>query len=78
VSYNDLDPDQQTLAADMSELSEQSFSAGWMEDLEHALWRSVAIGPFRYGNLNLTREHARKLKELCDACGGWIRFDDTR
>lgn len=60
MNYSDLDPKQQTLAAYMSELSEQSFSAGWMDDLEHALWRSVTTGPFRYGHLNLTPEHAKK------------------
>jgi len=68
---------QRELAVYMSELSERSFSAGWIEDLEHALWRSVTVGPFRYGQLVLTVEHASKLKSLSDACGGWIRFDET-
>jgi hypothetical protein len=72
-----LTREQRELAAYMSELSERCFSAGWIEDLEHALWRSVTAGPFRYGHLQLTVEHASRLKALSDACGGWIRFDET-
>jgi hypothetical protein len=73
----DLTPQQRELATYMSELSELSFSAGWMEGLEQALWRCATTGPFRYGHLQLTVEHARRLKELSDLCGGWIRFDDN-
>ena len=72
-----LTSEQRELAVYMSELSERSFSAGWMEDLEHALWRSVTVGPFRYGHLELTVEHSSRLKALSDTCGGWIRFDET-
>ena len=71
----DLTPAQRELAAYMSELSEQAYSAGWMDGVEHALWRATTVGPFRYGHLNLTAAHTERLKALSDACGGWIRFD---
>jgi hypothetical protein len=73
-----LTPQQRDLAVYMSELSEQAYSAGWMDGLEQALWRAVTTGPFRYGYLILTPAHVQKLKALSDACGGWIRFDDAQ
>ena len=72
-----LTPQQRDLAVYMSELSEQAFSAGWMDGLEQALWRAVVSGPFRYGHLTLTIAHVEKLRALSNACGGWITFDDT-
>jgi hypothetical protein len=71
----DLTPAQRELAAYMSELSERAYSAGWMEGLEHVLWRAVIVGPCRYGHLTLTAEHTQRLKTLSEACGGWIKFD---
>jgi len=72
-----LTPQQRELAVYMSELSEQAFSAGWMEGLEQALWRAVTSGPYRYGYLTLTTAHVEKLKALSNACDGWIAFDDN-
>lgn len=74
---SDLTPAQRELAVYMSQLSEEAYSAGWMEDLEYQLWRAISSGPFRYGQLTITPAHVRKLKSLSDTCGGWIRFDDT-
>ena len=74
----DLTREQRELAGYMSELSEQAFSAGWIDGLEHALWRAATTGPFRYGHLNLTPAHIERLKSLSAACGGWIRFDEDR
>ena len=71
-----LTPEQRELADYMSELSECAYCAGWMQDLEYALWRAATEGVFRYGRLDLTAEHIQRLKTLSDACGGWIRFDD--
>jgi hypothetical protein len=62
----------------MSDLSEEAFYAGWMKNLEHALWRAVSEGPFRYGRLDLAAAHVEKLKQLSEACGGWIRFDEIK
>ena len=48
-----------------------------MHDLEHALWRAVVDGPFRYGHLDITAEQIARLKTLSSACGSWIVFDDA-
>jgi hypothetical protein len=73
----DLTPNQRALAAYMSELSEEAFSAGWMQDLEFALWRAVEVGPYRYGQLDLTTKHIENLKQLSASCGGWVCFYET-
>jgi len=70
----DLTPQQRALADYMSELSELAHSAGWMENLEHALWRAVESGPCRYGRLDLTAMHIDRLKQLSVSCGGWVEF----
>jgi hypothetical protein len=75
---NDLTPEQRALAEYMSDLSEQAYSAGWMRDLEHTLWRALTDGPFRYGYLELTLQHIARLRELSERCGGWIRFDNDK
>ena len=62
------------LATYMSELSEQAWCAGWMQDLEFALWRAVTETPYHYGRLDLTAEHVARLRALSEACGGWIVF----
>ena len=75
---SDLTSSQKALAEYMSELSERAYSAGWMMGLEFALWRAVTDGPFKYGHLELTCEHARHLAALSENCGGWIFFHAER
>jgi hypothetical protein len=70
----DLTPAQRALAQYMSALSEAAFLAGWMDGLEHALWRAVLEGPCQYGRLMVTEEHIARLKALSAACDGWIYF----
>ena len=71
----DLAADQLALARYMSDLSEESYYAGWMEGLEYALWQ-VVLGERRdYGHLTFTSEHADNLRRMSVACGGWIVFD---
>lgn len=74
----DLSSTQRALADCMSELSEHAYSAAWTENLEHALWRAVVEGPFRYGRLEIELEHVERLKSLSSNCGGWVVFDDVR
>jgi len=59
-----------------SELSEEAWYAGWMIDLEYALWDAVERGPRSYGRLLITEEHIARLRQLAAACGGWIQFGD--
>ena len=61
----------------MSDLSEQAYYAGWMRDLEYALWEAVLGVRREYGRLELTEAPRMRLRELSDGCGGWIVFDDN-
>jgi hypothetical protein len=73
----DLSESQLELAKYMASISEEAYAAGWIEGLELELWRAVKEGPFLFGRLQLTTVHTRRLKELSQNCGGWIRFDET-
>jgi hypothetical protein len=73
----DLTKDQRLLADFMSDLSEEAYYAGWMRDLEYALWEAVLGVRRKYGRLELTEAHRMRLRELSDGCGGWIVFDDN-
>jgi hypothetical protein len=72
-----MSPEAAALRDYMSELSEEAWYAGWMMDLEYALWDAVEHGPRSYGRLELSAQHVTKLRALSAACGGWIRFDDV-
>ena len=73
-----MKPEEKELATYMSDLSEQSYCAGWMDGLEYSLWDAVIHGRRKYGLMEITDEHIAKLKELSGACGGWIIFDDEK
>jgi hypothetical protein len=32
------------------------------------------VGPFRYGQFDLTVDHMERLQRLSQACGGWVVF----
>ena len=71
-----MSPEAAALREYMSSLSEEAWYAGWMMDLEYALWDAVEHGPRSYGRLDVTEQHIAKLRDLSAACGGWIRFAD--
>lgn len=74
----DLTATQRALAAYMSDLSEEAHYAGWMENLEYALWQ-VVLGERRdYGRMVFSDEHADVLRRLSHECAGWIVFDNER
>lgn len=73
----DLSESQRELANYMSTISEEAYAASWIEGLEFELWRAIQESPIPYGRLQLTSAHTKRLKELSQICGGWIRFDDT-
>ena len=60
----DLTPDQRALAEYMSELSEQAIHAGWIQNLEHALWRARTEGPFVYTRLAPYRHSRREASRV--------------
>ncbi|HPG60519.1 MAG TPA: hypothetical protein PK586_00825 [Casimicrobium sp.] len=72
----DLSQSERELAEYMSSISEDAYAAAWIEGLEFELWRAVQEIPFRYGRLQLTSVHAKRLKEMSQNGGGWIRFDE--
>lgn len=69
---SELDNDQRALAEYMSEISEEAFSASWMEGLEFELWRAISSGPKVYGRLQLNESHIERLVALSNKCSGWI------
>lgn len=76
MSYGTLTEPQRALADHMSELSEYSYCAGWMSGIEEALWEIMndPAGELRqrYGMAVFTDYQLERLRELSDACGGWI------
>ena len=74
--FADLSPAQRQLAEFMSELSEEAYYAGWMVELEYTLWEALLDGRSEFGRLELTDEQRARLRQLSDACGGWIVFDE--
>jgi len=74
----ELQGPQLELAQYMSQLSELAYSAAWIENLEHALWRAVVDGPFQFGRLALSPAHVATLERLAAAADSWVRFDAVR
>jgi hypothetical protein len=73
----DLSPDARALADRMSEISEETWCAGWMHDLEFTLWAALC-GDTGEDLLKLTSSQVADLKALSSACNGWIVFrEDT-
>jgi len=74
---SDLSPEARALADRMSEISEATWYAGWMHNLEFTLWAALN-GEMTKGRLKLTSLQIAELKALSSACNGWILFhDDT-
>jgi len=62
----------------MSDLSEEAYCAGWMQNLEYALWQVVLGERHDYGRLEFMTEHVDSLQQLSHECAGWIVYDDKR
>ena len=73
----DLNEDQVKLAKLMSWMSEEGYSAGWMNTLEVDLWEIVNGANRRYGSYDVTQHDIDQLKSLSQKCGCWIIFDDV-
>jgi hypothetical protein len=72
----DLTPDQRRLAEAMSDLSEQTYCAGWMKNLEYGLWAALlGVADTHHLHFELSAAERAQLQRLSDACGGWIVFD---
>lgn len=73
----DLSPGQKALADYISELSEEAYSAGWMEGVEFTLWTAVIGDQRSFGRLQITEKMLQRLKDLSADCKGWIYFDES-
>ena len=76
MSLEKLTGVQRGLASLMSEISERCYCAGWMTGLERALWSMLDSEDRSYGQDEVTADEARQLRELSEACGGWIVWRD--
>lgn len=72
-----LSPSASDLRHFMSQLSEDCYCAGWMGDLEYALWSAVMNGPIHKGNWDITQSDIDHLRLLARRAGGWIIWDDS-
>lgn len=64
------------LAERMSQISEEAFFAGWMDDLEFHLWDAIHGGSRKYGQVTLTQTQLDGLRQLSGRLGGWVCFGD--
>ena len=68
---------QRALAEYMSDLSEDTTCAGWLVELEYMLWETVLGRRTASRWLAFAPSEVARLRDLAQACGGWIMFDDT-
>ena len=73
----DLSEGEQKLAELMSWISEEGYSAGWMNTLEFDLWEIINGGDRRYGHYDVTQNDIDQLSSLSQKCGCWIIYDDV-
>ena len=73
----DLTKQQRLLADAMSAISEKCWSAGWMSNLEYALWHALISGERKYGQDFITQQDINTLLSLSKECDDWIYLSDT-
>ena len=66
----------QTLAREMSDVSEQAFCAGWMDQLEYRLWEIVHGGSREYGQITVSDDQIVRLRSLSRMLRGWVWFNN--
>lgn len=74
----DLTPMQRVLAKLMSQISEDTWCAGWLINLEYELWQALVDGRREHKFSAVTEAEIEELRELSDLCGGWIAYDKDR
>lgn len=65
----------QCLAQLMSDISEFSYSAGWLMGLEYLLW-PIVIGEEPHTSLLLGKDEVARLQTLSALIGGWLYWPD--
>ena len=59
---------QKALAELMSDVSEKSYCADWMMDVEYVLWHVLMNGERKYGQDMITWSDIDRLKQLSQNC----------
>lgn len=57
-------------------ISEQSYYAGWMRNIEFFLWKAVLEGAREFGVREITSAEIDHLKSLAEASGGWWHWSN--
>lgn len=65
-----------TLAARMSDISEECYCSTWDTRLEFILWEAVLNGPVSYGQGYISQEVIDELKALSVIIRGWVYYDE--
>ena len=65
------------ISQEMSEISEDHYAAGWMNDLPHSLWRAIASLPceYRYGMGTISLSRLELLRDAANLIGEWNNGD---
>ncbi|WP_124543191.1 hypothetical protein [Piscinibacter terrae] len=78
MARGDLTREQQELADFLSQLSERSYRAGWMQGIESEVWVAMHAPDLgRVPLMKLTPEEVHRLHAMSAKCGGWIIFDEV-
>ncbi|QNN44882.1 hypothetical protein [Pedobacter roseus] len=75
---SDLTETELKLADFMSEISEYCYSAGWIRNLEYALWHAVINGERKFGQSYITESDIETLIKLSTDANAWIVYDDEK
>lgn len=62
----------------MSVLSDDYYSAGWIQGLESMLWRVLQGDREAFAGGVLKDEEVEKLRALSAACNGWIDWEKDK
>jgi hypothetical protein len=65
------------LATAMSDISEEHWCAGWLDQTEFVLWRAVTTGHLKWGIAQIESARIEQLRMLSEQCNGWIVFDEV-
>ncbi len=67
-----MSPEAWALHEAMEAIAARAYPSGRQQHLEFVLWYALIHGPMEYGRTQVSREDIQQLRDLSDACGGWI------